>query len=143
MGPRRGGSPRRRADLAVAAAREAITEIERIRVQEVNPSELSLATSYLDGVFPIRYETTDTIAGALATLVEYGLPDDFYDTYREHVRQVTTEQVLHVARTHLHPSALQMLVVGDLDAVQDSLETLDFGKAYVYDTQGQVLSVGS
>ena len=31
--------------------------------------ELTLATSYLDGVFPIRYETTGAIAGALASLV--------------------------------------------------------------------------
>jgi zinc protease len=130
-------------EVTAPAAREAIGEIERIRADEVTPNELSLATSYLDGVFPIRYETTDAIAGALATLVEYELPDDFYDTYREHVRAVTTQQVLDVARSHLHPSALQMLVVGDLDAVQDPLETLGFGKANVYDTQGQVIADGS
>ena len=37
-------------------------------------SELSLATSYLDGVFPIRYETTTAIAAALANLIIYRLP---------------------------------------------------------------------
>lgn len=130
-------------EVTAPAAHEAIQEIERIRADEVTPSELSLATSYLDGVFPIRYETTDAIAGALATLVEYELPDDFYDTYREHVRSVTTRKVLEVARAHLRPSAFQLLVVGDLDAVQDSLETLGFGKATVYDTQGQVIGDGS
>jgi zinc protease len=130
-------------EVTAPAAREAIGEIERIRADKVSPSELSLATSYLDGVFPIRYETTDTIAGALATLVEYDLPDDFYDTYRGHVRAVTTEKVLQVARAHLHPSALQMLVVGDLGAVQAPLETLGFGKATIYNTQGEVIGEGS
>jgi zinc protease len=130
-------------EVTAPAAREAIGEIERIRTEKVSPSELSLATSYLDGVFPIRYETTDTIAGALATLVEYDLPDDFYDTYRGLVRAVTTDQVLEVARAHLHPSELQMLVVGALDAVQASVETLGFGKATVYNTQGEVIGDGS
>lgn len=130
-------------EVTAPAAREAIGEIDRIRTEKVSASELSLATSYLDGVFPIRYETTDAIAGALATLVEYDLPDDFYDTYRGLVRAVTTDQVLEVARKHLHPSELQMLVVGALDAVQGSLETLGFGKATVYNTQGEVIGDGS
>lgn len=130
-------------EVTAPAAREAISEIERMRQEEVTHNELSLATSYLDGVFPIRYETTDAIAGALATLVQYGLPDDFYDTYRERVRAVTTEQVLEVARAHLQVSALQMLVVGDADSVQEPLETLGFGTASVYDTRGELIGAGS
>src|SRR5438067_10627065 len=114
-------------EATAPAAREAIGEIERIRSEKVETDELSLATSYLDGVFPIRYESTHAIAGALATIVEYGLPDDFYDTYRERVRSVSTDDVLRVARSHLHPEALQMLVVGDPDAVQAPLEALRFG----------------
>lgn len=118
------------------AAREAISEIERIRAEKITEDELSLATSYLDGVFPIRYETTDAIAGALASLVEYGLPDDFFDTYRERVRFVTSDDVLRVARKHLDPTRLQMLVVGDLDNVRAPIEALGFGPVTVYDTEG-------
>jgi zinc protease len=125
------------------AAREAIREIERIRSEKVSADELSLATSYLDGVFPIRYETTEAIAGALATLVQYALPDEFYDTYRERVRSATADDVLRVARAHLHPEALQLLVVGDLDSVHQPLEALHFGPVTIYDTEGQVLGAGS
>lgn len=121
------------------AAKEAVWEIERIRQEKVSGDELSLATSYLDGVFPIRYETTDAIAGALASLIEYGLPDDFYDTYREHVRSVSADDVLRVAQAHLHPDALQLLVVGDPDAVRSDCEELGFGKATLYDTEGNLL----
>ena len=56
--------------------------------------ELTLATSYLDGVFPIRYETTAAIATALSNLVIHDLPEHFYDDYRQRVRGVTTESVL-------------------------------------------------
>jgi zinc protease len=126
-------------EVTAPAAREAIGEIERIRSEKISVDELSLATSYLDGVFPIRYETTDAIAGALGTLVQYDLPDDFYDTYREHMRAVTTDDVLRVAQAHLKPSALQMLAVGDPENIQRPLEALTFGPATLYDTEGTVL----
>lgn len=119
------------------AASEVLAEIDRIRDAEIEEDELSLATSYLDGVFPIRYETTEAIAGALATLVRYGLPDDFYDTYRDRVRSVSTGEVLRVARDHLHPSALQMLVVGEAEGVTAQLEALKFGPLTTYDTDGK------
>mgnify|MGYP006171886571 CR=1 FL=1 len=126
-------------EVTAPAAREAIAEIERMRVETITEDELSLATSYLGGVFPIRYETTDAIAGALATLVRYDLPDDSYDTYRDHVRAVTTDDVLRVARQHLDANAMQMVVVGELESVQTPLEQLGFGPTTVYDTEGEVL----
>lgn len=126
-------------EVTAPAAREAIAEIERMRREPITADELSLATSYLGGVFPIRYETTDAIAGALAALVRYDLPDDFYDTYRDRVRAVSSDDVLRVAQQHLHADALQMVVVGELDSVQKPLEALGFGASTVYDTQGQPL----
>jgi zinc protease len=126
-------------EVTAPAAREAIAEIETFLEAPITQDELSLATSYLGGVFPIRYETTDAIAGALAALVRYELPDDFYDTYRDHVRAVSAEDVLRVARAHLDPAALQMVVVGDLARVKDPLSALGFGELTVYDTEGERL----
>lgn len=126
-------------EVTAPAAREAIAEVERFLQAPITEDELSLATSYLGGVFPIRYETTDAIAGALAALVRYELPEDFYDTYRDQVRAVTAADVLRVARAHLDPAALQMVVVGDLDRVKDPLAGLNFGSMTVYDTEGATL----
>jgi predicted Zn-dependent peptidase len=84
-----------------------------MRTEEIGEDELTLATSYLDGVFPIRYETTAAIASALANLVIHELPDDYYDRYRERVRGVTTAGVLRAAQAHLHPERLRIVVVGD------------------------------
>jgi zinc protease len=126
-----------RSDVTEAAAREIITELDRMRSEPISPEELSLATNYLDGVFPIRFESTAAIAAALSVLALFELPDDYYDTYRERVRAVTAEQVLDAARRHVHPEALQMVVVGDPAAVRGPLETMHFGPLSLYDVTGQ------
>ena len=102
-----------KSDVTGAAVQEILNEIEHIRTAPISEDELTLATSYLDGVFPIRYETTAAIAGALANLVTHGLSTDYYDVYRSKVRAVTTGGVLRAAQRHLHPDRLRVVVVGD------------------------------
>jgi len=102
-----------KSDVTADAVKEVLGEIRRMQREEINQAELTLATSYLDGVFPIRYETTSAIAAALANLAIHGLPDDYYDRYREHVRAVTTAGVLRAAQRFLHPDRMRILVVGD------------------------------
>jgi zinc protease len=126
-----------KSDITHEAAREVLIEIDRMRAEAISPDELSLATSYLDGVFPIRFETTAAIAAALSILVLHGLPDDYYDRYRERVRAITTDQILQAAQRYLHPEALQLVAVGDPVSVREPLAQLGFGPITVYDTLGQ------
>jgi zinc protease len=116
-----------RTDVTGEAIVESIKEIERIRREPVQDEELSLATSYLDGVFPIRYETTAAVAAALANQVIFGLPDAYFDTYRDNIRKVTVESVQRAASAHLHPDKLQVVVVGD-PSVAEKLRTLAIGE---------------
>jgi zinc protease len=127
-------------DVTADAVREVLLEIDRMRESPVAPNELSLATSYLDGVFPIRFETTDAVATALANLVLYGLPGDYYDSYRANVRGVTAERVLGAARAHLHPGRLQLVVVGDADHVRAPLERMGIGPVTVADDCGEPIA---
>ena len=120
-------------EVTAPALREIFLELERMRRDLISEDELSLARDYLDGVFPIRYETTAAIASALASLVIYGLPADYYDTYRNRVRSVSVEDVLQAARAHLHPSELQTVVVGDAKVIRDSLAKLQIGDVKVHE----------
>ena len=129
-----------KSDITDAAAREILSEINRIRAEAIAPEELSLATSYLDGVFPIRFETTAAIAAALAVLVVHALPDDYYDQYRARVRGMTVEKILDAAQRHLHPDSLQMVVVGDPAVIRGPLEQFGFGAVALYDTVGNPTS---
>jgi zinc protease len=117
--------------VTASAVTEVLVELNRMRAAEPTADELSLSTSYLDGVFPIRFETTDAIASALATLRTLRLPDDYYDTYRERIRAVTAESVARAARSHLHVDRLQVLAVGDRSQIEPTLGALELGPIVV------------
>lgn len=127
-------------EVTAAAVREALGEIEGFAESPIPDTELSLALDYLEGVFPIRFETTGAIASALAGMVVYGLPDDYYDSYRTLVRAVTVEDVRRCAREHLKPGAMQLVVVGDAAAVKEPLAELSFGGLEVYDADGRAVA---
>ena len=114
-------------EVTSAALNEILVEIGRIREKPVSVAELSLAKDYLDGVFPIRYETTGAVASALANMVVYQLPEDYFDSYRANIQAVTAEQVLAAAKEHLKPDVLQTLIVGDAAEVRDPVQELGLG----------------
>lgn len=121
-------------EVTGAAISETLKEIGRMREEEIGEDELTLATSYLEGVFPIRYETTAAIASALVNLTTFGLPEDYYDTYRENISAVTTRHVLNAARKYVRPEELQVVVVGAEEIIRDQVEKLGVGPVSVKGT---------
>jgi zinc protease len=126
-----------------AAIREILSEIDGMRSAPPTAEELSLATSYLDGVFPIRFETTEAIAAALTSLEAFGLPGDYYDTYRDHIRRIEAGDVYSAASRHLHPDQLQIVVVGDPDEIGSQLESLALGPVRYWTTEGNAIAPAS
>jgi zinc protease len=127
-------------EVTVPAIREIISEVNRMRNGMPSADELSLAVSYLEGVFPIRFETTEAIAAALAALKTFGLPDHYYDTYRARIRAVTAEEVEHAAQEHLHPLKSQVVAVGDATRIGPELEALGLGRVEYHDAEGAVVA---
>ena len=114
-------------EVTAAAISETLKEIDLMREKEIGHDELTLATSYLEGVFPIRYETTSAIASALANVVTFGLPENYFDTYRANIGAVTTRDVFDAAKENVRPDELQIVVVGNPDVIRDPVEELAFG----------------
>ena len=119
-------------EVTAAATREILTEIDRMRTDTVTADELSLATDYLDGVFPVRYETTRAVAEAIAVAEVFSLGEGYYSSYRERIRAVTVEDVHRVAGQHLHPDQLVIVAVGDAAVIQPPLEALGAGPVEVH-----------
>ena len=114
-------------DVTVPAVRETLLELERLRAEVVTDDELEAARDYLVGVFPLRFETSSAVAGAIGGLVVQGLPDDELTRYRSTIADVTANAVLAAARDHVRPDEAAIVLVGDADAFLPALEGEGFG----------------
>jgi zinc protease len=117
--------------VTVDATADAIEEIRRLRSHGVTDEELKEARDYLVGVFPISFETPEAISHAIARLTVYGLPDDYYDSYRGAMEQVSIEEVDAAARRRLRPDRMAIVVVGDAEILERSLMEAGFGPVRV------------
>ena len=100
-------------EVTLPAIRELLAELERIREAPIGQDELAAAQNYLVGVFPLRFETPGPVAGSLAGLFVHDLPDDELARYRPAIEAVTADEVLRVAREHVHPERCAIVLVGD------------------------------
>jgi predicted Zn-dependent peptidase len=128
-----------RSDVTAESVREILSEIAMLSAAPVSQDELSLALNYLIGVFPIRFETAAAIAGALAALVVYELPDDYYDRYRAEIGLVTQESVQRAARKYLRQEELQIVMVGDAAVAGKSLREFSAAEPTVIDSSKGIL----
>jgi predicted Zn-dependent peptidase len=109
------------------ALADTIGEITRTRLDGVTEQELEVARRWRAGQLSVDMQTPGSIAGALATLVLHGLPDDYYATLRQQFLEATVAEVSAAAAEHLHPEALTMVVEGDAALIRDDLVALKLG----------------
>ncbi len=114
-------------DVTVPSIREILAELERIREAPVTTAELDAARDYLVGVFPLRFETPGPVVGALSGLFVHELPDDELDRYRASIESVSADDVLRVAREHIHPERVAIVIVGDHGQFGSDLESAGLG----------------
>jgi zinc protease len=122
--------------VTAPAIADILAELERIRDAEPAPDELAAARDYLVGVFPLRFESSAQVAGALAGIVVHGLPDDELDRYRPAVAAVSAADVLAAARAHIDPSQASIAVVGDAARFREDLEAAGHGEVRLITDEG-------
>jgi zinc protease len=118
-------------EVTVDAIRELLGQLERIREAAPTEHELAEVRDFLIGVFPLRFETTSGIAGAIEPLAVYGLPADWWHTYRDHLEAVGTAEVHAVARELIRPDEALILLAGDASKLRGELEAADLGPVQV------------
>jgi zinc protease len=99
--------------VTVDALADTMTEIRQLREGGVTPEELAFAKDYLVGIFPLAFETPEAISQAIARATVYGLPEDYYQTYRPMMSAVTVEEANDAASRRIRPDRMAIVVVGD------------------------------
>jgi predicted Zn-dependent peptidase len=114
-------------EVTADALREMVEILTRVRDAAPDEQELAEVRDFLVGVFPLRFETTGGVAVAIEPLAVYGLPDDYWQTYRQHLEAVGTDDVLDAARRLLQPDQFLMVAVGDASQIKTELESVALG----------------
>lgn len=94
----------------------------------VTTEELEFSKTYITRGYPATFETPNHVAMQLETLVQYRLPDNYFNTVVPKLRAVTTEDVLRVAKKYLDLNHLAVVVVGDSSQIEPALRRLPIGK---------------
>lgn len=113
--------------VTVDAVRTIVDLLTELKEGGLNKEELQSVKGYLTGSFVLGLEDPRSVAGALASMVTFGLAEDYFDTYRDNVESITLDDANKAAQTHLHPERLGIVVVGDADEVQYPLQEAEFG----------------
>ncbi len=131
---------------ASAAVRTQVTEeamkgffehLESIVKEPAPQAELEDAHRFLANSFPLQIETAARVADLVSDLRVYGLPADYWDSFRSNIRKVTSAEALKAAQSYIHPSREVVVVVGKAADVVPVLEK--YGPVTVVDVNGEVI----
>jgi zinc protease len=99
------------------AAQIALEEVRRMQAEPVSDEELTIAKNSLVETFPRRFESAAQIASIFSTDSFYGRSHDYWQRWRSEVESVTTDDVLRVSKSYLHPDDVVFLIVGKWDEI--------------------------
>jgi len=133
-----GASSNVRGVVTTDALREFVVELSRFATDPITESEFDVATSYLEGVFPIKLETNQQIAGRLISLFDAGLPPEYLLSYRNRVASVANEGALDLGRSFINYPNLDLVMVGEEESVIPAATSVS-AVVHVYDLNGSLV----
>ena len=111
-----------RTEVTEAALADLLKEFREIREVAVPKDELEGAKRTLVAGFAMGLESP---AGVLARWLqqrEFGLPEDYWDTYTDRIMAVTAADVARVAKKYVPYDNVQIIAVGDGAKIRDLLK---------------------
>jgi zinc protease len=99
------------------ATKIVMDEIRRIRDEPVPEDELETARLSLVETLPRRFESKPAMLSVFVNDEWTKRPAGFWQSFRERVETVTPADIQRVARKHLDPDSMAILVVGDWEAI--------------------------
>jgi zinc protease len=112
----RAGFESKNATVALAT-KIVLEQIRLMRDELVTDEELETARASLVETFPRQFESRPQMLRVFVNDEWTKRPADYWKTFRDKVRAVTREDIRRVARKHLDPEKMAILVVGDWNAI--------------------------
>ncbi len=123
---------------------EAVTEIRNefasiVGKRPATPDEVALVKRTNTLSLPGQWETGGAVVSSISDIVEFGLPDDYWNRYAATIRGLTPEQVNKAATDYLRPEDLIIVVVGDRQLIEPGLRRLGFDAIQLVNADGELL----
>jgi zinc protease len=87
---------------------------------------------------PGSRETLESLTQALVDIVQFGLPDDYYDTYAGKVKALKIDDVNAAAKNIVRADNLTWIVVGDRAKIESGVRELNLGEFRRMDIDGKI-----
>ncbi|MBW4552367.1 MAG: insulinase family protein [Aphanocapsa sp. GSE-SYN-MK-11-07L] len=100
-------------------------ELKKLQTSPITADELALAKDAILNSFVFNFQDPSQTLYRLMRYDYYGYPSDFLFRYQRGVKAVAIADVQRVAKTYLKPDQMVTLVVGNTQAIQPPLTTLN------------------
>jgi len=123
---------------------ESMAEIKRelkeyLKEKPATAEELSKVKDNNTLSLPGRWETANAVLRDIGEIVTYDLPDDYWNTYADNVRNLSLDQIAVSADAVIKPDNLVWVVVGDREKIEPKISELELGEIIHLDADGNLL----
>ncbi|MDL2355888.1 MAG: pitrilysin family protein [Pseudomonadota bacterium] len=119
---------------------ELVTEYANVAgAKPIAAAELKDAQTNETLGLPGSFETAGQLSNAYATILQYKLPENYYNTYTDTVMAMTPAQANALAARTIMPGKLVWVVVGDMSKVEAGIRDLQLGEVRKIDVDGNRL----
>ncbi|MES2150237.1 MAG: pitrilysin family protein [Pseudomonadota bacterium] len=102
----------------------------------ITAAELKDAQTNETLALPGNFETAGQLSNAYSTILQYKLPEGYYNSYTKTVMALTPEQANALAARSILPQHLVWIVVGDMSKVEAGIRELNLGEVHKIDADG-------
>jgi predicted Zn-dependent peptidase len=111
-----------RSEVTEPALTDLLKEFKEIRDVTVPKEELDGAKRTLVASFALGLENPAQVLQRWMQQREFGLPEDYWDTYTDKVMAVTAADVMRVAKKYVPYDNVQIIAVGDGAKIRESMK---------------------
>jgi zinc protease len=122
--------------------KESVVEMEKefheiVGTRPITAQELADVQADETLRLPGSRETLAQLGRSIEDLVEFGLPDDYYQSFVGKVEALKTSDLNAAAKEIVHPDNLIWLIIGDRARIEAGIQELNLGEIHLLDADGK------
>ncbi len=127
-------------DKTADSMREIRNELQAIAGDKPpTPEEFAKTQANVVLGLPGSWETIGQVAGSVEQIVQFGLPDNYYQEYPAKIQGMKVDAVQDAAKRVIKPNSLVWVIVGDKAKIEGSIKALGMGEIRYVDADGNLL----